>query len=108
MNSCTPWFRQKQNVRLQESIQTFAVTSSENLYALCHTSHSHRVCCSQRTIDTPPELPSYPRVDVHNMASSMLQKLGLGHRTMQNILTPETEVLQPEDNLVLEFLDFVI
>lgn len=56
----------------------------------------------------PAELPCYPRVDVHNIASSMLQKLELGHRTMQNILTPETEVLQPEDNLVLEFLDFVI
>lgn len=34
----------------------------------------------------PTELPSYPRVDVHNIASTMLQKLELGHRTMQNIL----------------------
>lgn len=53
VNSCTPWFRQKQNVWLQESIQTLAVTTSENLYALCHTSHSHRVCYSQHTINTP-------------------------------------------------------
>ena len=37
VNSCTPWFRQKQNVRLQESTQMFDVTTSENL--LCSVPH---------------------------------------------------------------------
>lgn len=46
----------------------YTFTTSENL---CHTSHSHRVCCSQHTSYSLQNFRPIPSVDVHNIASSI-------------------------------------